>query len=123
MKSVTRAVQDEVWSQSLSRSSREIYAEDRKKQREASRSWTPDTLEIMAKRIKERESVGHNYLWGRQALEMIDKNLLDESDLDPHRTAYARLLRHTYSEPAAEAMLKRLVHQRDRMKSDVTSQK
>ena len=123
MKSVTRAVQDEVWSQSLSRSSREIYADDRRKQREASRSWTPDTLEIMAKRIKERESVGHNYLWGRQALEMIEKNLLDESDLDPHRTAYARLLRHTYSEPAAEAMLKRLVNQHDRMKSDVTSQK
>ena len=123
MKSVTRAVKDEVWSKSLSRSSREIYAEDRKKQREASRSWTPDTLEIMAKRIKERESVGHNYLWGRQALEMIDKNLLDESDLDPHRNAYARLLRHTYSEPAAEAMLKRLVDQHDRMKSDVASQK
>ena len=123
MKSVTRAVQDEVWSQSLSRSSREIYADDRRKQREASRSWTPDTLEIMAKRIKERESVGHNYLWGRQALEMIEKNLLDESDLDPHRTAYARLLRHTYSEPAAEAMLKRLVDQHDRMKSDVASQK
>jgi hypothetical protein len=123
MKSVTRAVQDEVWSQSLSRSSREIYAEDRKKQREASRSWTPDTLEIMAKRIKERESVGHNYLWGRQALEMIDKNLLDESDLDPHRNAYARLLRHTYSEPAAEAMLKRLIDQHDKLKSDVTSQK
>lgn len=123
MKSVTRAVQDEVWSQSLSRSSREIYADDRRKQREASRSWTPDTLEIMAKRIKERESVGHNYLWGRQALEMIEKNLLDESDLDPHRNAYARLLRHTYSEPAAEAMLKRLIDQHDRMKSDVTSQK
>jgi hypothetical protein len=123
MKSVTRAVKDEVWSQSLSRSSREIYAEDRKKQREASRSWTPDTLEIMAKRIKERESVGHNYLWGRQALEMIDKNLLDESDLDPHRNAYARLLRHTYSEPAAEAMLKRLIDQHDKLKSDVTSQK
>ena len=123
MKSVTRAVQDEVWSQSLSRSSREIYAEDRKKQREASRSWTPDTLEIMAKRIKERESVGHNYLWGRQALEMIDKNLLDETDLDPHRNAYARLLRHTYSEPAAEAMLKRLIDQHDKLKSDVTSQK
>ncbi len=123
MKSVTRAVQDEVWSQSLSRSSREIYAEDRKKQREASRSWTPDTLEIMAKRIKERESVGHNYLWGRQAIEMIDKNLLDESDLDPHRNAYARLLRHTYSEPAAEAMLKRLIDQHDKLKSDVTSQK
>ena len=123
MKSVTRAVQDEVWSQSLSRSSREIYADDRRKQREASRNWAPDTLEIMAKRIKERESVGHNYLWGRQALEMIDKNLLDESDLDPHRNAYARLLRHTYSEPAAEAMLKRLVDQHDRMKSDVASQK
>lgn len=123
MKSVTRAVQDEVWSQSLSRSSREIYADDRRKQREASKNWSPDTLEIMAKRIKERESVGHNYLWGRQALEMIEKNLLDESDLDPHRTAYARLLRHTYSEPAAEAMLKRLVDQHDRMKSDVASQK
>lgn len=119
MKSVTRAVQDEVWSQSLSRSSREIYAEDRKKQREASKSWAPDTLEIMAKRIKERESVGHNYLWGRQALEMIDKNLLEETDLDPHRTAYARLLRHTYSQPAAEAMLKRLIDQHDKIKEQI----
>ena len=62
MKSVTRAVEDEVWSQSLSRSSREIYADDRRKQREASRSWAPDTLALMAKRIKERDIVGHQYL-------------------------------------------------------------
>ena len=116
MKSVTRAVEDEVWSQSLSRSSREIYADDRRKQREASRSWAPDTLAIMAKRIKERDTVGHQYLWGRQAVEMIDKNLLTESDLDPHRNAYARLLRHTYSKSAAEAMLKQLIDQHDKIK-------
>ena len=123
MKSVTRAVQDEVWSQSLSRSSREIYADDRRKQREASRNWAPDTLEIMAKRIKERESVGHNYLWGRQALEMIEKTY-SMSQISTHTAPHTpRLLRHTYSEPAAEAMLKRLVDQHDRMKSDVASQK
>ena len=116
MKSIGRAVQNDVWSQSLSRSSREIYADDREKQREASKRWAPDTHEIMAKRIKSREHVGHNYLWGREALEMIDKNLLSETDLDPHRNAYARLLRHTYSEPAAEAMLKRLIDQHDKLK-------
>ena len=116
MKSVTRAVQDEVWSQSLSRSSREIYADDRRKQREASRNWAPDTLEIMAKRIKERESVGHNYLWGRQALEMIEKNLIMESDLEPHRKAYAKSLRETYSGDAADIMLLELMTQHEKVK-------
>ena len=116
MKSIGRAIQNDVWSQSLNRSSHEIYAEDRKKQREASKKWSPKTLDIMAKRILEREEVGHNYLWGREAIEMIEQNLLKESDLDPHRTAYARLLRHTYSEEAAEAMLKRLIDQHEKIK-------
>ena len=119
MKSFKRAVSSDVWSQSLNRSSREIYAEDRQKQREASKGWSPDTLKIMAERIKDRDSVGHNYLWGREALEMIDKNLLSEADLDPHRTAYARLLRHTYSEQAAEAMLKQLVDQHNKIKNKI----
>ena len=60
MKSFKRAVSSDVWSQSLNRSSREIYAEDRQKQREASKGWSPDTLKIMAQRIKDRDLVGHN---------------------------------------------------------------
>ncbi len=121
MKSIGRAVQDDVWAKSLSRSSHEIYAEDRQKQREASKGWSPDTLKVMAKRIKDRDYVGHNYLWGREAIEMINKNLLTEADLDPHRSGYARLLRHTYSELVAESMLKKLIDQHDKIKSDATS--
>jgi hypothetical protein len=52
MKSIGRTVQDDVWAKSLSRSSHEIYAEDRQKQREASKGWSPDTLKVMAKRIR-----------------------------------------------------------------------
>jgi len=116
MKSIGRAVQNDVWSQSLSRSSREIYADDREKQREASKRWAPDTHEIMAKRIKSREHVGHNYLWGREALEMIDKNLLSESDFEPHRNAYARMLRATYNQDAADLMILNLINQHEKLK-------
>ena len=116
MKSIGRAVQNDVWSQSLSRSSREIYADDREKQREASKRWAPDTHEIMAKRIKSREHVGHNYLWGREALEMIDKNLPSENAFEPHRNAYARMLRATYNQDAADLMILNLINQHEKLK-------
>ena len=116
MKSIGRAVQNDVWSQSLSRSSREIYADDREKQREASKRWSPDTHEIMASRIKSREHVGHNYLWGREALEMIDKNLLSENDFEPHRNAYARMLRATYNQDVADLMILNLINQHEKLK-------
>ncbi len=116
MKSIGRAVQDDVWAKSLSRSSHEIYAEDRQKQREASKRWSPDTHEIMARRIKDRDYVGHNYLWGREALEMIDKKLLNESDFEPHRNAYARMLRATYNQDAADLMILNLINQHEKLK-------
>jgi len=116
MKSIGRTVQDDVWAKSLSRSSHEIYAEDRQKQREASKRWSPDTHEIMARRIKDRDYVGHNYLWGREALEMIDKKLLNESDFEPHRNAYARMLRATYNQDAADLMILNLINQHEKLK-------
>ena len=116
MKSVTRAVQDEVWSQSLSRTPTEIYAKDREKRRETRMHWTPDTLKIMAERILERKPVGHNYLWGREAIEMIEKNLIMESDLEPHRSAYAKSLRETYSGDTADIMLLELLTQHEKVK-------
>lgn len=116
MKPIGRAVQDDVWSKSLDRSSREIYAEDRKKQREASKKWSPKTLEIMAQRILEREEVGHNYLWGREAIEMIEQNLVKESDLDPHRNAYAHMLRATYSPNVADLMLLDMITKHEKLK-------
>jgi len=116
MKSLTRAVQDEVWSQSLNRTPTEIYAKDREKRRETRMHWTPDTLKIMAERILERKPVGHNYLWGREAIEMIEKNLIMESDLEPHRKAYAKLLRETYSGDTADIMLLELLTQHEKVK-------
>jgi len=116
MKSLSRAVQDEVWSQSLSRTPTEIYSKDREKRRESRMNWSPDTLKIMAERILERKPVGHNYLWGREAIEMIEKNLIMESDLEPHRNAYAKSLRETYSGDAADIMLLELMTQHEKIK-------
>ena len=116
MKTLGRAVEDTVWSQSLSRTPTEIYAKDREKRRESRMNWSPDTLKIMAERILERKPVGHNYLWGREAIEMIEKNLIMESDLEPHRNAYAKSLRETYSGDTADIMLLELMTQHEKVK-------
>ena len=48
--------------------------------------------------------------------EMIEKNLIMESDLEPHRRAYAKSLRETYSGDAADIMLLELMTQHEKVK-------
>ena len=47
---------------------------------------------------------------------MIDKNLLSESDFEPHRNAYARMLRATYNQDAADLMILNLINQHEKLK-------
>ena len=49
-------------------------------------------------------------------IEMIEKNLIMESDLEPHRRAYAKSLRETYSGDTADIMLLELLTQHEKVK-------
>jgi hypothetical protein len=45
-KHIGRAISDDIWSASVNRPSRKIYEQDRKEQKERSRNWEPNKLEI-----------------------------------------------------------------------------
>ena len=97
MKAVGRAVADDVWAASVNRPSRKIYEDDRKRQRERSKSWQPDSLQVNAERIKRGELVGEDYLWGKRAVQMVKLGMLIEETLEPHRQAYLREFEELYS--------------------------
>ena len=98
MKAVGRAVADDVWSTSVNRSSHEIYAKDRQEQKERSKSWRPDSLQVNAERIKRGELVGEEYLWGRRAVQMIKMGMLLEETLEPHRQSFLEEYKSLYSQ-------------------------
>ena len=97
MKAVGRAVADDVWAASVNRPSHKIYEEDRKRQRERSKSWQPDSLQVNAERIKRGELVGEEYLWGKRAVQMIKLGMLLEETLEPYRQALLREYEELYS--------------------------
>ena len=97
MKAIGRAVADDVWAASVNRPSHKIYEEDRKRQREQSKSWKPDSLQVNAERIKRGELVGEEYLWGKRAVQMIKLGMLHEETLEPHRKAFLREFEELYS--------------------------
>lgn len=97
MKAVGRAVADDVWAASVNRPSHKIYEEDRKRQRERSKSWRPDSLQVNAERIKRGELVGEEYLWGKRAVQMIKLGMLLEETLEPYRQALLREYEELYS--------------------------
>lgn len=50
-----------------------------------------DPYELMAKRMKAGESVAETFLWGQEAVEMTDRDLIDTEILDKYRkSAYAK---------------------------------
>ena len=97
MKAVGRAVADDVWAASVNRPSHKIYEEDRKRQRERSKSWKPDSLQVNAERIKRGELVGEEYLWGRRSVQMIKMGMLLEETLEPHRQSFLEEYKSLYS--------------------------
>jgi hypothetical protein len=108
MKAVGRAVADDVWAASVNRPSHKIYEEDRKRQRERSKSWRPDSLQVNAERIKRGELVGEEYLWGKRAVQMIKLGMLLEETLEPYRQALLREYEELYSKSFFDSKVKDL---------------
>jgi hypothetical protein len=108
MKALGRAVADDVWAASVNRSSHEIYAKDRQEQKERSKSWRPDSLQVNAERIKRGELVGEEYLWGRRAVQMIKMGMLLEETLEPHRQSFLEDYKALYSKEFFDIKLKEL---------------
>jgi len=104
MKRVGKHIAEDAWAASLSRPSREIYADDIKRRKDLHANWQPDSLQINAERIKRGEAVGDMYLWGRRAILMIKMGMLRESDLEPHRQNYLNELKGLYSESFYEIL-------------------
>jgi hypothetical protein len=104
MKRVGKHIEEDAWAASLSRPSREIYADDIKRRKDLHANWQPDSLQVNAERIKRGEPVGDMYLWGRRAMLMVKMGMLGESDLEPHRQNYLNELKKLYSESFYEIL-------------------
>jgi hypothetical protein len=108
MKTVGKAVAEDVWTASVSRSSHEIYKKDREEQKERAKSWRPDSLQVNAERIKRGELVGEEYLWGRRAVQMIKMGMVLESTLELHRQSFLEDYRSLYTKDFYDIKVKEL---------------
>jgi hypothetical protein len=107
-KHVGRAISDDIWSASINRPSHKIYEKDRIEQKERSRNWQPDSLQINADRIKRGQPVSEDYLWGKLAMKMIRACLVSEETLDSYRKRFLTEYQELYSEHDYQIKLKTL---------------
>jgi|14BtaG_2_1085337.scaffolds.fasta_scaffold00640_5 hypothetical protein len=107
-KQVGRAISDDIWSASINRPSHKIYEKDRIEQKERSRNWQPDSLQINADRIKKGQPVSEDYLWGKLAMKMIRGCLVSEETLDAYRKQFLIEYQKLYSEHDYQIKLKTL---------------
>lgn len=49
--------------------------------------WQLDPMKIAAQRIRDGESVGNEWLFGRCCVEMMDAHMITDADLAPYRSA------------------------------------
>lgn len=84
MKKAFKAVEADVWSASLNRGSHPVL----KREFGNPKSWQPDSYRINADRIINGEAVSENWLWGRNAVALVEFGYLTERQLDPHREAF-----------------------------------
>ena len=84
MKSISKSASNDVWSASLNRKAHPVL----KKEFGSNTSWKPDSYKINADRIRNKEPVGENWLWGRGAASLVHFGYLTEAELEPHRQAY-----------------------------------
>ena len=73
----------------------------RKEDPAAAPTWSLDTYEIHAKRIRAGDPVGDAWLYGRQALELIERGLVSEQDLKPGRSGLFFAMREAWGEDRA----------------------
>lgn len=107
-KHIGRAIADDIWSASVNRTSQKIYEKDRKEQKERSKNWSPDYLQINADRIKRGEPVSEDYLWGKFAMQMIRACLVSEETLDAYRKSFLTEYQKLYSDYSYQIKLKGL---------------
>jgi hypothetical protein len=107
-KHVGRAISDDIWSASINRPSHKIYEKDRIEQKERSKNWQPDSLQINADRIKRGQPVSEDYLWGKLAMKMIRACLVSEETLDSYRKRFLTEYQELYSEHDYQIKLKTL---------------
>jgi hypothetical protein len=62
-----------------------------------------DPLQRYANRIKAGEPVGDGYLYGRNAVEMLERGLISEAELRPYRSALFFSMKDVWGEAAARA--------------------
>ena len=107
-KHIGRAISDDIWSASVNRPSHKIYEKDRIEQKERSKNWGPDSLQINANKIKQGQPVSEGYLWGKQAMKMVRACLVTEEALDLYRKSFLNEYQSLYSEHDYQIKLKEL---------------
>lgn len=66
--------------------------------------WRPDTMQIMADRMRTGEAVGEGYLYGRNAVELINAGMVDRETLQSYRTGLYMAAKEVYGEEVANSM-------------------
>lgn len=67
-------------------------------------AWTLDRFEIAAKRIREKQPVGDNWIYGPDAHELVTRGLATESDLDAYRSGLFFRLKDAWGPDRAAAV-------------------
>ena len=62
-----------------------------------------DACEINADRIRAKEPVGDCWIYGANAVEMVNRGLVSEADLDPYRSGLYFAMKDVWGEEAARA--------------------
>lgn len=68
-----------------------------------STEWKIDEAELAARRMREGQQVGEGWLWGRMAVDMIARGLIDRETMEKYRSALFLANRKTYGEEFALA--------------------
>lgn len=64
----------------------------------------PDTMQIMADRMRTGEAVGEGYLYGRSAVELINAGMVDRETLQSYRMGLYMAAKDVYGEEVANSM-------------------
>lgn len=65
------------------------------------RAASLDPFEITAAKMRAKEPVGETYLWGRQAVELIARGLVDQATMESYRTGAFMARKDQYGAQAA----------------------
>lgn len=110
----TRAWPDEA---EMSKACTAAYRGVRVGDSEARTDWVLDPHAVMAKRIKAKEAVGEDWVYGRLCVEMIQKGLVSEHELRPYRLAIYQGFKDTATEAEADRRVAELQRKHEMAKA------